>query len=78
MAKWINHPTKGLTCSECGKEALYYVCGVPFARSFGQSKSDYCPHCGEPMRPMCEKCEHFSTCDRKNPFCGASVDSSSE
>lgn len=70
MAKWIYDPSKGWKCSECGGNALWIVTGVPFARSFAPFKSDYCPHCGKPMRPMCEKCEHFSTCDRKNPICG--------
>lgn len=74
MAKWIQRPDGCLICSDCGGKALWYVSGVPFARSFGQSKSDYCPHCGAQMRIMCEKCKHFSRCDRANPICGERED----
>ena len=70
MAKWIKDVVKGWKCSECGEYALWIEIGGPFARTFYPYKSDYCPHCGEPMRRMCEKCEYFSTCDRNKPFCG--------
>lgn len=70
MAKWKYHTYYGWRCSECGGKALWIVTGTTFARSFTPHKSDYCPHCGAQMRRMCEKCEHFSTCDRKDPICG--------
>ena len=74
MATWINHPVKGLVCSNCGEHSGWCVTGITFARSFAPYRSDYCPHCGKPMRCMCEKCVYFSTCDRKNPICGERED----
>lgn len=74
MAKWKYHPWDGWKCSECGGKALWSVTGVTFARSFMPHASDYCPHCGKSMRRMCEKCEHFSTCDREDPICGERED----
>ena len=48
--RWIEDPVRGPICPDCNKEALFFVCGIAFARSFGSCRSNFCPHCGADMR----------------------------